>query len=82
MPRKKVIKEHRIRITDHEAWILRIGLLEIIRNEEVYAYAPQIIKKANKLYARLTHLKPGPPKGIPIKKSEAGKVEALGRRIL
>jgi len=74
MPRNKGIKEHRIRIDDVEALVLRQAIMFRLKNDVSLTKDEPTWKLLNELYTRLAHLKPGPPKGIPIKKSEARKL--------
>jgi len=65
---KKGKKYYRIRLSDEEALALRqaiSGYLYLISADYIPVSTHKLL---NRLYARLTHLKPGPPKGIRIYK--------------
>jgi len=66
--RKKVIKYYRIRISDEEALILRRAISGYRSQLTEWDITSEDLKLLDRLYARLTHLKPGPPKGIRIYK--------------
>jgi len=68
MPRNKGIKYYRIRISDEEALLLRQAINAFLNYYIEHWAKPEAKEILSRIYARLTHLKPGPPKGIRIYK--------------